>query len=112
MRHDSLKLYHGTSRASLLSIQQSGVDAPSYWGTLQQAQEYASSFGDEGVILVSHLAMEDLKASVYVAQGLYDAGDLDKIPVENDLVFSLENLGGVTCHAVVHHFSVFEPDLP
>ncbi|MFG8752971.1 hypothetical protein ACEPU1_32150 [Pseudomonas aeruginosa] len=103
-----MKLYHGTSKEFLESIEEDGLDAPSYWGTRDQAEEYAASYGENGVILVADIDPDDLKASVYVAQAMYDDSQIDVMPDEDDLAYSLENLGGVTCHATVHHFDIEE----
>lgn len=103
-----MKLYHGTSKELLESIEEDGVDAPSYWGTRDQAEGYAGSYGENGVILVADIDPDDLKASVYVAQAMYEDSQIDVMPDEDDLAYSLEFLGGVTCHATVHHFDVEE----
>lgn len=101
-----MKLYHGTSKEFLGSIEEDGVDAPSYWGTRDQALEYAASYGENGVLLVADIDPDDLNASMYVAQAMYDDSQIDALPDEDDLAYSLEYLGGVTCEAPIHHFDV------
>lgn len=108
-----MKLYHGTSSENLGSMMEDGVDSPSYWGTRRQAEAYAASYGANGVLLEAELDTEDLKASIYVAQAMYDDGDIDTIPDEDDLAYSLQHLGGLTCHARVRQFKTkaFRPEL-
>lgn len=60
-----MKLYHGTSSDKLAGILEDGVDAPSYWGTLEEASRY-----DLGVMI--EIETEDY--------------DLDLVP--NDLLIS------------------------
>lgn len=101
-----MKLYHGTSKEFLQGIEDDGLDAPSYWGTRDQALEYAASYGENGILLVADIDEDDLKASIYVAQALYDDSQIEVMPDEDDLAYSLEYLGGVTCHVTVHNFDV------
>lgn len=106
-----MQLYHGTSRLAWEHIKKEGVQAPSYWGTEAQAREYADSFGENGVILSAQLDEDNLQASLLMAQALIDEGDLDAMPDDNDLEYSLEYLGGVTCtstvrHAELHHRAI------
>lgn len=104
-------LYHGTSRTAWARIQTEGVEAPSYWGDLEQAQAYAASFGNDGLVLQADLEEADLQLSELMAASLLEEGDLEPDEVQamqtavdrNDLAFSLEHLGGVTCTAVVRH---------
>lgn len=98
-------LFHGTSENNLSAILACGVNAESYWGTFEQASSFANSF-DNGIILQADLDEADLKASILMAESLYDAGDLDKMPDENDIDFSIENLGGCVCLVTVYDFSV------
>lgn len=107
-----MKLFHGTSRQAWQSIQREGVEAPSYWGSEDQAQAYADSFGAQGVVLVADLDEGDLEASLLMAQAMMDAGDLDALPASDDVAFSLEYLGGVTCTAVVRDAECLTPETP
>lgn len=99
-------LYHGTSQKNLESIFSNGLVAPSYWGTLEQAQSFAESFGADGVILTCEFDASDLSASMLMAESLYESGDIDEMPDEDNLAFSLEHLGGVTCNEVVFDLAV------
>lgn len=90
-------LYHGTSADSLESIEEEGVSAPSYWtDDFETAKGYAASFG-AGVVLMCDSRRYDFKANMQVAQCLLDAGDLDTLPAEDDLRYSLDYLEGVVC---------------
>lgn len=79
--------------------------AESYWGTLEQARSFSNSF-DDGIILQADIDENDLKASILMAESLYDSGDLDEIPDEDDIDFSIENLGGCVCLISINDFSV------
>lgn len=98
-------LFHGTSATNLSDILSSGVNAESYWGTLEQARSFSNSF-DDGLILQADIDDGDLKASLLMAESLYDAGDLDEIPDEDDIAYSIENLGGCVCLIAIYDFSV------
>lgn len=67
-------LYHGTSKENLPSILENGVTSPSYWGTLEQASEFSSSFGSQGIILCADIDESDLSASLLMAESLYENG--------------------------------------
>jgi len=103
-----MKLYHGTSSDCLESIAEEGVEAPSYWGTREQALQYAGSFGEKGVLLVADLNEDDLRASMEVALCMREDGSINDLPDEDDLAYSLEYLGGVTCNSTVRFFDVEE----
>ena len=98
-------LFHGTSANNLSEILACGVNAESYWGTLVQARSFANSF-DNGIILQADIDESDLKASILMAESLYDAGDIDELPDENDINYSIENLGGCVCFVEVYDFLV------
>jgi hypothetical protein len=98
-------LFHGTSATNLSDILSSGVNAESYWGTLEQARSFSNSF-DDGIILQADIDENDLRASILMAESLYDSGDLDEIPDEDDIDFSIENLGGCVCLIAINDFSV------
>ena len=103
-----MKLFHGTSRQAWADIQAQGVQAPSYWGTREQAQEYADSFGEDGVVLRADIDEGSLGASVLVAQALLEAGETDALPDQDDLADSLEFLGGVVCHDLVREVAIID----
>lgn len=101
-----MKLFHGTTKDKLASIQSNGVTAPSYWGSQQTAQGYADSFGEGGVVLVADIDESDLEANLLVAAALQESGDLDEEVDPRDLVYSLEYLEGVVCHIDLMDFEV------
>lgn len=41
-----------------------------------------------------------------MAKSLYNSGDLDEMPDEDDIDFSIENLGGCVCLTAINNFSV------
>lgn len=41
-----------------------------------------------------------------MAESIYVTGNIDEIPDDNDLDFSLEYLGGVTCNEVIFDLEV------
>lgn len=102
-------LYLGTSRQNLTSIQSDGIIAPSYWGTEAMAKQYAASFGKDGLVLVANIAECDLQANMLVANAMYENGDLDHLPMEDDLAYSLVLLEGIVCTVDIVHASVLEP---
>ena len=87
-------IYHGTSKKNLCSIDADGyVNEDSYWGTLEIAESYAKQFPD-GVVLKTEFD-DRFKANILLAQSLYDDGDIDFIPDEDDVVWSLAHLDSV-----------------
>lgn len=105
-----MKLFHGTTKENLTSIQSEGVSSPSYWGTEIMAREYANSFGDEGVVLVAEIDESDLEINQLVADQLYEEGEIDEMPDECDLQHSLEYLEGLVCTTTVFHAEIFVPE--
>lgn len=101
-----MRLYHGTTKDKLASIQSDGVTAPSYWGSQETAQGYADSFGDNGVVLVADIDESDLEANLLVAAALHESGDLEDDVDPRDLDYSLESLEGVVCHIDLMDFEV------
>lgn len=90
-------LYHGTSVSALTEIEEEGVQAPSYWtNDFATAKQYADSFG-AGVVLACDSRRYTFSANMLVAQCLFDNGDIDQMPSEDDLGYSLEHLEGVVC---------------
>jgi hypothetical protein len=102
-------LFHGTSASNLSSMLSYGVQAESYWGTLEQARSFSDSF-DDGVILQADIDDSELNASLLMAESLYEAGELDELPDVDDVDYSLENLGGCVCLITVYNFSVVVQD--
>jgi len=101
-----MQVFHGTNAAKLKQIQREGVDAPSYWTTdFQLAQEHASSHG-KGVVLAVELEAFEFKANMAVAQCLFDNDDIEELPAEDNLEYSLEYLGGIVCHDRIQNFEV------
>jgi hypothetical protein len=101
-----MQVYHGTSAAKLKQIQSEGVDAPSYWTTdYHLALEYASSHG-KGVVLAVELEALEFKANMAVAHCLFDNDDIEELPAEDNLEYSLEYLGGIVCHDRIWNFEV------
>ena len=98
-------LFHGTSASNLSSMLSDGVHAESYWGTLEQARSFFDSF-DDGIILQANIDDSELKASLLMAESLFDSGDIDELPDVDDLAYSLEHLGGCVCLVTVYDFSV------
>lgn len=80
---------------------------PSYWGTLEQAQEYARSYND-GVIISADIDESSLCASLLMAEQMYVNGDIDEIPESNNLEYSIEFLGGVTCEQNISDFEIID----
>lgn len=107
-----MQLYHGTSKDNLSSIEADGITAPSYWGTEDMARQYAESFGANGIVLVADIDESDLQANMLVANCLVENGDLEDLPDENDLEYSLENLEGVVCNVDVFDAMTVEPTQP
>jgi hypothetical protein len=99
-------LFHGTSVDVLPDLLEEGVLAPSYWGTYQQALERSLGFGKQGIVIRAHIDRNDLSASMLMVNALYESGDIEDYPDEDDLEFSLEWLGGVTCYDVITEFEV------
>ena len=83
-----MKLFHGTTKENLKSIELDGVASPSYWGTESLAQNYANSFGNDGVVLVAAIDESALEINKLVVEQLYENGDIEEFPDENDLTFS------------------------
>ena len=100
-------LFHGTSSENLSNMFSNGILPESYWGTLEQARSFSSGF-DDGVILQAEIDEDDLKASILMAESLYQSGDIDELPSEDDISYSLEELGGCVCIVAVFDFSVVE----
>ena len=107
-----MKLFHGTTKENLKSIELDGVASPSYWGTESLAQNYANSFGNDGVVLVAAIDESALEINKLVAEQLYENGDIEEIPDENDLTFSLQWLEGVVCTTPVFHAKVLQREAP
>lgn len=100
-------LFHGTSSANLPDMSANGVNSESYWGTFEQARNFASSF-DDGIVIQSDIDTNDLQASLLMAEPLYENGDIDVIPESDDIEYSLEFLGGCLCLIPVYDFSIVE----
>lgn len=99
-------VYHGTSKKALISIELEGVTAPSYWGTLEEAKEYADSFGSDGVIISTNTQLYSFEANIQLAESLNDdADEEDEISIEcHELEKSLNALGSVVCTETVFRF--------
>jgi len=101
-----MQVYHGTNAAKLPQIEAEGVDEPSYWtNNYAVAKEYADSHGN-GVVLAVALGQYDFKANMGVARCLFENEDIDELPDESDLTYSLEYLEGIVCHDRVRDFDV------
>jgi hypothetical protein len=101
-----MQVYHGTSAVKLKQIRSEGVDAPSYWtNDYQQALEYAASHGT-GVVLAVELDAFEFKANMAVAQCLLDNDDIEELPAQDNIEYSLEYLGGIVCHDRIRNFDV------
>lgn len=100
-------LYHGTSKSFLSSIMSDGVQSPSYWGTLEQAEDYSRSYSD-GIIISADIDESSLCASLLMAEQMYENGDIDEIPESDNLEYSLEFLGGITCEQDISDFEVID----
>lgn len=100
-------VYHGTSKQNLLSIQEEGVTFPSYWGTLDEAKDYADSYGSDGVIISVDLSDYSFEANLQL-QDAYEDDDNEyeyKLDVD-DLDESLDRFGSVVCMETVFQFNV------
>jgi hypothetical protein len=102
-------LFHGTNAENLPDMLSCGVNADSYWGTFEQAREFAQVFSD-GIILQADIDVDDLQASLLMAESLYENGDIDEIPDASDVDYSLDNLGGCVCLVTITDFTVVEQD--
>ncbi len=100
-------VYHGTSRLNLIQIEEEGVTAPSYWGTLEIANEYKNSHGSDGVIISVDTNQYDFEANLQLAEAMADdSGCLDVLMATTDLQRSLDELDSVVCTEVVTEFDV------
>jgi len=99
-------VYHGTSKKHLDSIQEEGVSAPSYWGDLETAKEYSSSFGSDGVIISTNIEEQDFKANVQLSQSLYENCESDCVLDKDDIEGSLKELDSIVCHDTITNFEV------
>lgn len=101
-------VYHGTSKQNLLSIQEEGVTFPSYWGTLDEAKDYADSYGSDGVIISVDLSDYSFEANLQLQDAYEDDNENeyeDKLQVD-DLDESLDRFGSVVCMETVFQFNV------
>lgn len=99
-------VYHGTSKQNLLSIQEEGVTFPSYWGTLDEAKDYADSYGSDGVIISVDLSDYSFEANLQLQDAYEDEDENeDKLQVD-DLDESLDRFGSVVCMETVFQFNV------
>jgi hypothetical protein len=87
-------LYHGTSRDRFASILSEGVNAPSYWGTLEEALDYAS----DGMIFqvpVDAFDPDGLSFNHLLAASMAEAEDGQDIPMDGSWEDSLREFGSV-----------------
>lgn len=108
-----MQVYHGTNRKALRSIEQEGIDAPSYWtDSLEKAQEYADSWGAaDAVVLSCETNDHDFVANMAVAQCLFDSDEIETMPDPSDLAHSLEFLEGIVCsERIVNYVVVSSPE--
>lgn len=85
-------LYHGTSHEALATILEEGVQAPSYWGTREEASRYAEG----GVMLavpVSRFDEDGLMVNDLMLASMREEGD--EIDEPADWQESLEVFGSV-----------------
>lgn len=99
-------VFHGTSKQKLESIQSEGVDAPSYWGTLKEAQTYADSYGSDGVVISTDTNHYSFEANIQLAESMAENDDLDDSIDVDDLDKSLELLDSIVCTESVFVFDI------
>ena len=106
MKEMPKQVYHGTSRLFLRDMTKNGISAPSYWtNSLETARQYASSY-TEGVVLVVNIDDYEFAANMQVAQCMHDNCDIDTLPDEADLAYSLEFLEGIVCNETIFKFEL------
>jgi hypothetical protein len=84
-----MDIYHGTGLINFEKIEADGfIKEGSYFGDLEIAIEYASSFG-EGIILKSSLNVDNFAANTLLNMMEYENGDVDNILDPSDLMESI-----------------------
>ena len=101
-----LVLYHGTSLNNLESINNDGVSAPSYWGDLSTAIEYAEQYGKDGVVISMLTADNTLSANVQLSEAIAEQDDEHKLLCDYEVLRSLEELDSVICHSAITKVSI------
>lgn len=101
-----LVLYHGTSVFNLESMAEEGINAPSYWGSLETALEHAEKHGAKGVVVSMHTAENKLSANVQLSESIAEQDEDHKVLSEDEVLRSLEELESVVCHDIVSNYSV------
>ena len=103
-------VYHGTSKGSLKEFEQMGyVPEGTYWGGQNLAIQYAESFGKDAVVLRTKLHGRcAFKANMALANQYYHDGELDVLPDEDDVDFSMREYESVVAGEAVFDYEVFD----
>jgi hypothetical protein len=67
-----VRLYHGPSFSRIEDILEEGIQAPSYWGTLDEASKYASPDGKVFSVEIERFEDADLNFNTLLASSMSD----------------------------------------
>lgn len=101
-----MNVFHGTGLKNSIEIENDGyIKEDSYFGDLNTAIEYASSFGD-GVVFCVVLEDSLFNANILLNEAEYESGDTDLILEIDDLNKSLEIYDSVVSSKNIYNYTM------